>query len=161
MPEPSTHDSDGACPVCDGQPRILVAIRHPGMRHLTGDLLAREYHCWVASDLAADEPLADALARVHPDLVVVDAADFPGCCLATLGGFPRARVVVIGPEPDPGYRAQAMANGAGAWIPRERVGEDLGPAMRSILGCVHDPCPPRLAKALAGSAGPGSATRRR
>ena len=161
MAEPSTHHNHGACPVCDGQPRVLVAIRHPGMRHLTGDLLAREYHCWVASDLAADEPLADALANSHADLVVVDAADFPGCCLATLHGFPPARAVVVGPEPDPGYRAQALANGAGAWIPRERVGEDLGPAMRSILGCVHDPCPPPAAKALAGTAGAGSATRHR
>ena len=159
MPEPSTDHGDDACPVCDGEPRVLVAIRHPGMRHLTGDLLAREYHCWVASDVAADEPLAGALANSHPDLVVVDAADFPDCCAATQD-FPRSRVVVIGPEPDPGYRAQALANGAGGWIPRERVGEDLGPAMRTVLGCVHDPCPPRPAKALIGTAaGPGSATR--
>ena len=159
MPEPSTHHGDDACPVCDGEPRVLVAIRHPGMRHLTGDLLAREYHCWVARDLAADEPLADALVASHPDLVVVDTADFPDCCLDTLQGFPRARVVVIGPEPDPGYQAQALANGAGAWIPRERVGEDLGPAMRAILGCVHDPCPPRPIKTLAATAaGPRSAT---
>lgn len=70
-------------------------------------------------------------------------------------------MVVIGPEPDPGYQAQALANGAGAWIPRELVGEGLGPVMRTILGCVHDPCPPRPAKALASSAaGPGSARRR-
>lgn len=69
-------------------------------------------------------------------------------------------MVVIGPEPDPGY--QALANGAGAWIPRELVGEGLGPAMRTILGCVHDPCPPHPAKAVASSAaGPGSARRRR
>ena len=162
MSEPHTHHGTGACPVCDGEPRVLVANRHPGMRHLTGELLAREYHCWVASDLAPGQPLADALAESRPDLVVVDAADFPECCLATLGGFARARAVVIGPEPDPGYRAQALADGAGAWIPRERVGEELGPAMRAILGCVHDPCPPRPGKVLAATAaGPRSATPRR
>lgn len=138
MPDQTTT----GCPVCDGEPRVLVAIRHPGMRHLTGDLLAREYHCWVAADLGATEDLAGALVRRRPDLVVVDAADFPDCC-GSLDGFPRSRVVVIGPEPDPGYRAQAMAHGAGAWIPRERVGDELGGAMRAILGCVHDPCPPR------------------
>lgn len=151
MPEPPLHLATG-CPVCDGDPRVLVAIRHPGMRHLTADLLAREYHCWVASDLRADQSLADGLAAARPDLLVVDAADFPACCPRRFEGFPRSRVVVIGPEPDPGYRSQALGNGAGAWIPRERVGDDLGPAMRAILGCVHDPCPPHVPAAPEGAA---------
>lgn len=131
------------CPVCDGLPRVLVAIRHPGMRRLTADLLASKYHCWVARDLPHGEGLAGMLAAQNPDLVVVDAADFPECCRRDLNRFPASRVVVIAPEPDPGYGAHALTNGAGAWIPRERVGEELGPAMRSILGCIHDPCPPR------------------
>lgn len=53
MPEPALQHAT-RCPVCDGAPRVLVAIRHPGMRHLTADLPAREYHCWVASDLRAE-----------------------------------------------------------------------------------------------------------
>ncbi|HET7488879.1 MAG TPA: hypothetical protein VFJ85_13200 [Acidimicrobiales bacterium] len=136
---PTPEETTPRCPVCDGHPLVLVAIRHPGMRRLTGDLLEQEYHCWVAGDLGAGERLAPALQRRRPDLAVVDADDFRRC---RTDGFPACRVVVVGPEPDAGYRAEALGRGAGAYIARERVGEDLGAAMRSILGCVHDPCPP-------------------
>lgn len=141
MPDPATSRPDTGCPVCDGAPRVLVAIRHRGMRRLTADLLAREYHCWTGADAVPGTGLADRIGRDHPDLVVVDDADFPACLPAEPAGFPVGRVVVIAPEPDPGYRAHALGNGAGAWIPRERVSDELGPAMRRILGCRHDPCP--------------------
>lgn len=142
MPEPATPDPDTGCPVCDGSPRVLVAIRHRGMRRLTADLLAREYNCWTGAEAVPGHGLAARIGRDRPDLVVVDDADFPGCLAAAPAGFPARRVVVIAPEPDPGYRAHALGNGAGAWIPRERVSDELGPAMRRILGCRHDPCPP-------------------
>ncbi len=129
------------CPVCDETPRVLVAIHHPGMRHLTQELLRREHHCWVASELADGEPLGHILRRLHPDLLVVDASDFPACCRAAIAAFPPDRVIVIGPEPDHAYESAARRNGAGAWIPREHVGEELGPAMRHVLGCRHAPCP--------------------
>lgn len=139
--DPADRAGSG-CPVCDGSPRVLVAIRHDGMRRLTAELLASEYRCWVAADLDRSEALGPRLDVDPPDLLVVDASDFPDCCGASLDRFGHDRVVVIAPEPDPGYGAHALANGAGAWIPRERVGDDLGPAMRAILGCRHDPCPP-------------------
>lgn len=129
------------CPVCDGNPRILVAIRHPAMRRFTRDLLEREYHCWVATELGAGQPLEEALARTAADLLVVDGADFPACCLRSLTGPAPCRVIVIGPEPDASYRHRALAAGATDWIPRERIGDELGPAMRRALGCLHDPCP--------------------
>lgn len=141
MPERATSRTDTGCPVCDGSPLVLVAIRHPGMRRLTADLLAREYHCWAVSEAVVGDRLAARIGRDRPDLVVVDDADFPACLQPGPACFPAQRVVVIGPEPDPGYRAHALGAGAGAWIPRERVSDELGPAMRRILGCCHDPCP--------------------
>lgn len=129
----------GHCPVCDKNPRVLVAIRHPGMRRFTQELLRREHHSWVAAGTADGELLADSLRRAHPDLLVIDAGEFPACCRA-LDAFPRDRVIVVGPEPDAAYRAAVLRHGAGAWIPRERVGEELGPSMRKVLGCRHDPC---------------------
>jgi len=128
--------------VCDGTPRVLVAIRHPAMRRFTRELLEREYHCWVATTIGAGEVLDQAAARAEADLLVVDAAEFPACCRSVLGRHPSSRVIVIGPEPDPSYRHAALAAGAANWILRERVGEELGPAMRRALGCLHDPCPP-------------------
>lgn len=130
------------CPVCHGTPRILVAIRHPVMRRYAAKLLARECGCWAANDVGAGEMLGEAIDRFRPDLLVVDAGDFPSCCQDALDAFPRERVVVIGPEPDPGYVAAAAANGAGACVSREDIGDQLVPVMRAILGCRHEHCPP-------------------
>lgn len=130
------------CPVCDGTPRVLIVMRHPVMLQLARELLEREFGCWVATDARTGSQVARVLRRHAPDLVVIDGADFPACCLGPLADFPRARVIVIGPEPDASYRAAALAHGAGAWLPRERVGEDLGRELRRVLGCAHDPCPP-------------------
>lgn len=138
---PPAAASIEACPVCDGNPRVLVAIRHPAMRRFTRELLERDHGCWVATAAGLEEPLELALARSHPDLLVVDAADFPNCCRAALERFPSDRVIVVGPEPDQSYRHAALAAGAGGWLPRERVDQDLGRAMRAALGCHHDPCP--------------------
>ena len=128
------------CPVCDGTPRVLVAIRHPAMRTYTRELLQREYGCWVATEVNTGE-LSEAIARHQPDLIVADTGDFPACCRRALEAFPRERVIVIGPEPDLSYRHAALAQGAGGWISRDRVGEELGSEMRRMLGCIHGPCP--------------------
>ena len=149
--------SNVPCPVCDGTPRVLVAIRHPAMRRFTRDLLEREYHCWVATEVSVGQSLEEALARSGADLVVVDGADFPECCRNSLAGPTRCRAIVIDPEPDTSYRHRALAAGASDWIPRERVGEELGPAMRRALGCIHDPCPSPSVPGLDGAAPAGVA----
>ena len=136
------HMSAEPCPVCDGTPRVLVAIRHVVMRRYAAEMLARECGCWVASGLAVGEMLPDAIDQFGPDLLVVDSSDFPACCQAALDAFPRDRVVVIGPEPDPSYGAAAAAHGAAACVARDNVGEQLIPTMRAILGCRHEHCPP-------------------
>ncbi len=147
---------DEPCPVCDGTPRVLIVMRHPAMLRLTRELLEREFGCWVATEARSGPRVARLFQRHAPDLVVIDAADFPACCLGALAGFPRARVIVIGPEPDASYRAAALSNGAGAWLPRERVGEDLGRELRRVLGCVHDPCPPGRVVARSAGSAPGT-----
>ena len=136
------HQRDGACRVCDGQPRVLVVMRHPTMRRLTRELLEREFACWVATEARADDTLARMLDRLTPDLLIIDAAAFPTSCLAALAHIPRDRVIVIGPEPDPSYRAIALASGAGGWLPRDHVADELSSELRRVLGCGHAPCPP-------------------
>ena len=145
------------CPVCDGTPRVLVAIRHPVMRRFAAELLARECGCWASDDVAAGEMLPSAIDRFRPDLLVVDAGDFPACCQAAIDAFPRDRVVVIGPEPDPSYGASALAQGAAACVTRDTVGDELVPAMRAALGCRHDHCLPstRLGGRVVAAAGEG------
>jgi DNA-binding NarL/FixJ family response regulator len=130
------------CPVCDGEPRVLVVMRHPAMLRFTRQLLERECGCWVATEVRSGPSLARALDELTPDLLVIDAADFPACCLAALDHIPRGRVIVIGPELDEAYRAVAVANGAGGWLAREEVADKLSGEMRRVLGCRHAPCPP-------------------
>lgn len=130
------------CPVCDGEPRVLVVMAHPAMLRFTRQLLERERGCWVATEVRSGPSLARALDELTPDLLVIDAADFPSCCLAALDHIPRERVIVIGPELDEAYRAVALANGAGGWLAREEVADKLGSEMRRLLRCRHDPCPP-------------------
>jgi len=139
------------CPVCDGCPHVLVVMQHPTMLRFTRELLEREFGCWVATDVRTGDALADTLDRIAPDLMIIDAAAFPACCRAALSHIARDRVIVIGPEPDPAYRAAALTGGAAGWLPRDRVGEELAAEMRRVLGCEHDPCPPGLSNAHPGS----------
>lgn len=132
----ATEVEQGRCPGHDASPLVLVAIQHAGMRRFTLELVRREHRCRVAEP-EPDELLAVSLSRLEPDLLVVDDRDFPKCCRDALDAFSPERVIVIGPEPDHGYRALAFLNGAGAWIPRERVGEDLAPAIKELLGGRH------------------------
>lgn len=142
----SPEDSDRLerCPVCDGEPRVLVVMQHPAMLRFTRELLERQCGCWVATEVRTGPALAAALDRLTPDLLVIDAADFPTCCFAALAHIPRDRVIVIGPEPDVAYRDAALLNGAGGWLARDDVADHLGAEMRRVLGCRHDPCPPEL-----------------
>jgi hypothetical protein len=130
------------CPVYDRSPAVLVGIRHPEMRRWTMDLLASEHGGWVVSEPRSDELLVEAIDRTRPDLVVVDTVDFPACCRAALDTFPPGRVIVIGPEPDLAYRHLALSQGAGGWVCREHVAEEVSTALRAALGCGHRPCRP-------------------
>lgn len=89
--------------------------------------------------------LGEAIARTAPDVVVVDTVDFPARCVAALDEFPPGHVVVIGPEPDPAYRSAALSQGAAAWVSRDHVGDELGAAVRTALGCPYDVCPAEMA----------------
>lgn len=108
------------------------------MRRLILELLESEHGCWSSSLLAGD--LRGAVADLSPALVIVDGADFPRAA-EQLAGFPRGRIVVVGPEPDAAYRASALRKGAGAWVARDDLGERLSTEMRLVLGCHHGPCP--------------------
>lgn len=131
---------------CAGQaerPVVLDAIRHPHMRHLSAELLTAAGGCWTLSTTRDDEMVADAVCRCDPAVVVVDSIDFPTCCRAALKSLPPQRVIVVGPEPDPAYRAAAVSMGAGGWVSRDRIAEDLSAAVRSALGCPYDQRPDR------------------
>lgn len=130
------------CPVCDASPVVLVSLRHTMMRRWTEELLSTQHNCWEVAHMDEDELLVEAIARIRPDLVVVDGSEFPVCCQAARHRVPPEHVVVVGPEPDTAYRTAALANGAAGWVCRDDVADELSTAMRTALGCRHGPCPP-------------------
>jgi len=129
------------CPAYDRRPRVVVAVAHHHMRALIVDLLARRQPGWAVSAVDGLAEVGAVLPR-HPDVAVVDAADFAGCCGDRLGSFPVDRIVVIGPEPDPFYRQATLDQGAGGWISRDEVCEELGSVIGVVLGCSPRPCQP-------------------
>lgn len=147
QPSSPSLGGDARCWPPDVNPLVLVAMAHATMRALTCEVLKRGCG-WRVAGVADDVAmLADAIARYHPDLVVLDTAVFPGRYMSALRRFPARRMVVVGPEPDDWYRAAALSGGAGGWVPRERVGDDLGAEVCRVLAC---PGPPPGA-AVAGS----------
>jgi DNA-binding NarL/FixJ family response regulator len=125
------------CPVCSGAPSVVVAVIHHTMRQLIVELLEQDRAHWRIHALADRRELAALVASAGPDLLVLDDGDLAWC--RALPGFPPQRVIVIGPEPDPAYERAARRAGAGAWLTRDRLGEDLTGCMRGALGCAHDP----------------------
>ena len=123
--------------VCNGRggrPRVVVAVSHRAMREFIVELLNRDRGHWTVSPVDSVADLDDNAAS-STDLVIVDTADFAGCCRRLPASLALARVVVIGPEPDPGYRQAAVQCGAGAWLSRDRVAEELCDALRSAHAC--------------------------
>ena len=113
---------------------VVLVVSHGAMRALIVDLLDLDGGHWVVSALDGVAELGDVVSS-HPDLVVIDTADFAGCCRRLPASFPLGRVIVIGPEPDPAYRQAALHRGAGAWLSRECVAEELCDALCSAYAC--------------------------
>lgn len=124
------------CSVGPGTPSVVVAVAHPALRRLTLELLEQDTTRWQLHPVTDRGDLAATVTPAGPDLVVLDDEDISWCCQLH-PDFARQHVIVIGPEPDPAYERAARGAGAGAWLCRDRVGEDLIPSMRSVLGCSH------------------------
>ena len=117
-------------------PVVLVAVRHPAMRRLTCDVLGGECDATVCEFQAGEfsgETLAAALQRSRPDVLIIDGGDFPSCYHPAPAAFPPGQAVVVGLEPEADYRSFALAQGAGAWISRDRLSEDLPGQVRRLL----------------------------
>ena len=124
--------------MCTGAHGVVVAVAHPALRGLIVDLLERDADCWRVRPVGNAHELADALAADEPALLILDDADFADFGVAN-HRFPHEQIIVVGSEPDAAYERAARQGGAGAWLFGDRVGEELVPSMRSVLGCAHHP----------------------
>ncbi len=125
-------------------PRIVVAVAHPTMRRYLCDLIEQSCRCWLATTSSDADELQAALGTLRPDVLVVDHALRPINVHRPQAAFPAAQVLVIGPEPDPAYRAAAIGGGAGAWLSRDDLETELVPELARLLaaggyGCGCEP----------------------
>lgn len=131
------HDTSERAVAASAMPTVLIAIRHRAMSELTRELLERQLGTPGVFELGVHELLKDALERLRPDLLVIDAGNFPECCEQALARYPSDRVIVIGPEPNDSYRSAALAAGAASWVPRDRIGDDLVAEAHALLSDAH------------------------
>jgi hypothetical protein len=122
------------CLACTGAPTIAVAVEHDALRQLIVVLLSRDDVTWGVCPCVVTD-VAETAAAHSADVAVVATSDFPASCVDLLDVLPRSKVIVIGPEPEVAYERAARDAGAGAWISRDRIGEDLLDALHTVLGC--------------------------
>jgi hypothetical protein len=125
----------GACPVCDAEPRIGVAITHPALRMLVSELIGRD----LGRKVEASRGQAGSPPEAPFDLLILDSAGFEEWRPNGSVNGTRTKVVVVGPEPDPSYREVALLRGADSWVASDRIAEELRSACRRVLGCPHVP----------------------
>lgn len=120
------------CALSTSRPQVALVVANRPMRALIVELLQRDQGCWTVAAIGSISEI-DHAAPSHPDLVVVDTSDFTTVRRQLPPTFALPRVVVIGPEPDPAYRQAAVDFGAGAWLSRDCIAEELCAALRSAL----------------------------
>ena len=111
-------------------PQVVVVVVHRMMRQFIVELLNRDHDSWAVSSVDGLADL-DATTLSRADLVIVDTSDFLAVRHHLPAPFSVSRVVVIGPEPDPAYRRASLDGGAGGWLSRDRIAEELCNALRS------------------------------
>ncbi|MEI8306007.1 MAG: response regulator transcription factor [Chloroflexales bacterium] len=113
---------------------IILVDDHHVMRQGLRSLLERELHCTVVGE-AADGPTAiDLVARLTPDVLVVDLM-LPGMSgieviRAVRASTPQTRVVVLSMHADDLYVREALRAGAIAYVIKEAQAAEFVLAVR-------------------------------
>ncbi len=114
------------------RPHVGLVVAHRSLRALIIELLERDRGCWTVSAIGSVSEIGHD-ASLHPDLAIVDTAVIATVRRQLSPTFALARVVVIGPEPDPAYRQAAVRFGVGEWLSRDCIAEELCSALHSAL----------------------------
>jgi DNA-binding NarL/FixJ family response regulator len=114
---------------------VLLADGHPNMLGAVRRLLEGKF---AATVMVTDEAsLLEAVARMEPDLVVVDLS-LPGSRGANavrtlLGWHPALRVIVLSVHDEPPAVSQALGAGAAGFVLKRTAAADLTAAVDAVL----------------------------
>lgn len=118
------------------RPRVLLADDYPKILVALDRLLKPS--CEVVGHVTDGGALVDAITTLHPDVVVIDLfmpnVDFLTTYARLRQIAPELKIVVVTAEDDDSIREQALLAGASAFVPKDRVVDDLLPAIHSCVG---------------------------
>jgi DNA-binding NarL/FixJ family response regulator len=115
--------------------RVLLADSHPNMLEAVRGLLVGKFTTIV---MVADETsLLDMVARIAPDLVVVDlslpVSGNVNIMRTLLGRFPGLKVLVLSVHDEPTAISQAFAVGVSGFVLKRRAVVDLSEAVDAVM----------------------------
>jgi DNA-binding NarL/FixJ family response regulator len=124
--------------------RVLLADSHMNMLASVHGLLHRLFETVL---MVADErSLMEAVATLHPDLVVVDLS-MPSTGEANIAHRlrqrdPTVRIVVLSVHDDPTVARQVCSAGAAGFVLKRTAATELAPAIEEVLrgGAYVSPC---------------------
>jgi DNA-binding NarL/FixJ family response regulator len=117
------------------RPRLLLADDHPDTAELLRALVQPE--CDVVAVVGDGRSLISAAERLSPDVIVSDVS-MPGldgitAAAAILLRNPESRIIFVTVHGDPLMVTRALATGALGYVLKVLAGDDLMPAVRSVL----------------------------
>ena len=109
------------------RPRVLLADDQAFLHRLLTRLLAPT--CEVIGALTDSTELLEAIARLQPDVVVVDLnmpklSGFEACRLIRAAA-PSVKVIILTADEEPRLRERALEVGAAGFVRKLRAGEEL------------------------------------
>jgi DNA-binding NarL/FixJ family response regulator len=115
--------------------RVLLADAHPGMLEAVRRLLAAKFGATV---MVADEAsLLEAVARLEPDLVVVDlslpVSGRVNVVRTLFKRHPGLKVIVLSVHDEEAALSQALGAGAAGFVLKRTAGADLAAAVEAVL----------------------------
>ena len=114
----------------------LVADSGPAMEAMTRSVSTLA-HVDIVRHCHGHAPIAPALARCAPDLVLVDEMGWPRLAMQRIeeirATLPHARIVVRAERPEAGWLADALRAGASAVVPATAGPETLGLVLAEVV----------------------------
>lgn len=116
--------------------RIVLADDQALVRGGLAALLAMEEDIDVVAEVGRGDELEDAVARLRPDVCVVDI-EMPGGDGITVTSrireaFPEVQVLIVTTFGRPGYVSRALAAGAGGFVVKDTPARELAQAVRRV-----------------------------
>ncbi len=120
--------------------RVVIVEDHALVREGTAQLLEAHADLQVVGACASAEEGSDLVARVAPDVVLVDV-NLPGASGLTLATHlarhqPSARVLVVSAYDDHAYVTEALEIGVGGYLLKTASGRELVEAVRLVAAGV-------------------------